>query len=72
MVKIVVQNLLEYKKKVKRQINSWEKCKYAQAIIDLFPNLRNSEGELGYVSFYILIAILYFIVYCVSLLLAIN
>lgn len=58
LVKIVVQNLLEYKKKINRQIHSWEKCKYAEAVIELFPNLKNSEGDVGYVSFYISIVII--------------
>lgn len=46
----LVHNLLEYKQKVGRQILSSEKCIYAKAIIDLFPNLKNLEGNLGYVS----------------------
>ncbi|XP_036141504.1 uncharacterized protein LOC118647448 isoform X2 [Monomorium pharaonis] len=52
VVKIVVQHLIKYKEKVNRQILSHEKCSYAQAIIDLFPNLKNTEGDLGYEHFY--------------------
>lgn len=56
VVKIVVQNLIKHKEKVKRQILSHEKCSFAQAIIKLFPNLKNTEGDLGYVSYYILLS----------------
>jgi len=55
LVKLVVQHLLEYKERVGRHILSSEKCKYAKAIIEVFPNLKNPKGNLGYVSlFYIL------------------
>lgn len=50
LVKLVVHNLLQYKEKVGRQILCSEKCKYAKAIIEVFPNLKNPEGNLGYVS----------------------
>lgn len=54
LVKLVVHDLLQYKEKVGRHILSSEKCKYAEAIIELFPNLKNREGNLGYVSvFYV-------------------
>ncbi|KAK0178580.1 hypothetical protein PV327_007458 [Microctonus hyperodae] len=52
LVTLVVEYLLEYKKIVGRQILSSEKCKYAEAIIELFPNLRNPLSEWGYDHFY--------------------
>ncbi|XP_067206229.1 uncharacterized protein [Linepithema humile] len=52
LVKLVVHNLLQYKEKVGRQILCSEKCKYAKAIIEVFPNLKNPEGNLGYEHFY--------------------
>lgn len=54
----MIQNLLEYKDKVGRYILSSEKCKYAQAIIEVFPNLKNPVGNLGDVSVFCIIFIL--------------
>lgn len=50
LITLVVEHLLEYKKIVGRQILSSEKCKYAEIIIELFPNLKNPYSECGYVS----------------------
>ncbi|KAK0071684.1 hypothetical protein PV326_000968, partial [Microctonus aethiopoides] len=52
LVTLVVEHLLEYKKIVGRQIHSSEKCKYAEIIIELFPNLKNPFSECGYDHFY--------------------
>ncbi|KAK0157299.1 hypothetical protein PV328_011057 [Microctonus aethiopoides] len=52
LVTLVVEHLLEYKKIVGWPILSSEKCKYAEIIIELFPNLKNPFSECGYDHFY--------------------
>ncbi|XP_074107761.1 uncharacterized protein LOC141533011 [Cotesia typhae] len=52
IVRLIVKYLLDYKDKIKRTLSSNDKAECAAAVIELFPNLRNPHGKLGYEHFY--------------------
>ncbi|XP_074107790.1 uncharacterized protein LOC141533033 [Cotesia typhae] len=52
IIRLIVKYLLDYKDKIKRTLSSNDKAECAAAVIELFPNLRNPHGKLGYEHFY--------------------
>lgn len=50
MINVVVTQMQNLKKELKRPLTSLDKCQFAEIIVKIFPQLRDPESVLGYVN----------------------